>query len=89
MIYRTRTYYSDNQKQEMWDRWQKAESIASIGRSFDRGGSSIRLFFSRAGGIRPRSQTLEVSAYIFLNENHQKKPFINSKKNFSLIYIIF
>jgi len=53
MIYRTRIYYSDKQKAEMWDRWQKGESIASIGRSFDRGGGSIRLFFSRTGGIRP------------------------------------
>jgi len=53
MIYRTRIYYSDKQKEEMWDRWQKGESIASIGRSFERGGGSIGGIFSRAGGIRP------------------------------------
>ncbi len=53
MIYRTRLYYSDKQKEEMWDRWQKGESIASIGRSFERGASSIGGIFSRAGGIRP------------------------------------
>ena len=34
MAYRTRIYYSEKQKEEMWDRWQKGESIASIGRSF-------------------------------------------------------
>jgi hypothetical protein len=27
MKYRTRTYYSAEQKAEMWDRWQKGESI--------------------------------------------------------------
>ena len=37
----------------MWDRWQRGESINSIGRAFDRGHSSISSQFVRAGGIRP------------------------------------
>jgi hypothetical protein len=41
MAYRTRIYYSDAQKAEMWDRWQEGESLKSIGRLFDRPSSSI------------------------------------------------
>jgi IS30 family transposase len=50
---RTRIYYSDAQKSEMWDRWQRGESLKSIGRHFDRGSSSIYGVLSRSGGIRP------------------------------------
>jgi DNA-binding CsgD family transcriptional regulator len=53
MKYRTRIYYTAEQKAEMWDRWQRGESINSIGRAFDRGHSSIYGLFVRAGGIRP------------------------------------
>ena len=53
MKYRTRIYYSAEQRAEMWDRWQRGESINSIGRAFDRGHSSISGQFLRAGGIRP------------------------------------
>ena len=53
MKYRTRTYYTAEQKAEMWDRWQRGETINSIGRAFDRGHSSIAGQFERAGGIRP------------------------------------
>ena len=53
MKYRTRVYYTTEQRAEMWDRWQRGESINSIGRAFDRGHSSIFGQFIRAGGIRP------------------------------------
>jgi len=53
MKYRTRVYYTAEQRAEMWDRWQRGESINSIGRAFDRGHSSISGQFVRAGGIRP------------------------------------
>ena len=53
MRYRTRTYYSEAQKKEMWDRWQRGQSLTSIGRVFDRGSSSIYSVLSRSGGIRP------------------------------------
>ena len=53
MKYRTRIYYTAEQRAEMWDRWQRGESINSIGRAFDRGHSSISGKFVRAGGIRP------------------------------------
>ncbi len=41
MTYRTRINYTAEQKSEMWDRWQRGESLNSIGRVFDRPSSSI------------------------------------------------
>ena len=56
MKYRTQTYYTAERKAEMWDRWQRGETINSIGRAFDRGHSSIAGQFERVGGIRPPSR---------------------------------
>jgi hypothetical protein len=53
MKYRTRTFYTDKQKSEMWDRWQRGESMSSIGRHFNRASSSIFPHLARTGGIRP------------------------------------
>ncbi len=53
MVYRTRTNYSAQQKSEMWDRWQRGESLKAIGRAFDRPSSSIFCQLSPTGGIRP------------------------------------
>ena len=53
MIYRTRIKYTAKQKDEMWDRWQRGESIKSIGRVFDRPSSSIFGQLATSGGIRP------------------------------------
>jgi len=57
MKYRTRIYYTEAQKSQMWDRWQKGDSLHDIGRLFDRGHGSIAGILSRAGGIRPRQRT--------------------------------
>jgi len=53
MKYRTRTFYTDKQKSEMWDRWQRGESMSSIGRRFNRASSSIFPHLAQFGGIRP------------------------------------
>lgn len=53
MKYRQRTFYTDSQKSEMWDRWQRGESLSSIGRGFNRASSSIYPLLARTGGIRP------------------------------------
>ena len=34
MVYRRRIYFTDKQKAEIWDRWQRGESMSSIGRLF-------------------------------------------------------
>ena len=53
MAYRTRIKYTSAQKSEIWDRWQKGESLNSIGRLFDRPSSSIFNLLAPTGGIRP------------------------------------
>jgi IS30 family transposase len=53
MKYRPRTYYTEEQKALMWDRWQQGESLGSIARLFDRHHSAIGGILARTGGIRP------------------------------------
>ena len=53
MMYRGRIYYNAEQKAEMWNRWQRGESLNAIGRVFDRPSSSIFNQLSPSGGIRP------------------------------------
>ena len=53
MNYRHRIYYSAAQRAEIWDRWQRGESMSSIGRRFDRQSSSVFSVISPTGGIRP------------------------------------
>ncbi len=50
---RSRIYFTAKQKSEIWDRWQRGESMSSIGRGFERDSSSIYPLLSRTGGIRP------------------------------------
>jgi len=54
MKYRKRRYYSEGDKQVMWDRWQRGDSIRDIAELFDRHHSSIQGIFAKAGGVRPR-----------------------------------
>ncbi|SHK57234.1 hypothetical protein SAMN05444000_1414 [Shimia gijangensis] len=49
MAYRKRTIFSEKQKMEIWDRWQRGESMGSIGRVFDRGSSSIYSLLESTG----------------------------------------
>jgi IS30 family transposase len=53
MGYRRRIYFTEKQKAEIWERWQRGESMSSIGRRFDRNSSSIYPLLARTGGIRP------------------------------------
>ncbi|MFC3596962.1 IS30 family transposase [Sphingobium scionense] len=53
MKQRRRICYTASQRAEIWDRWQRGESMSSIGRRFDRGSSSVFSVISPTGGIRP------------------------------------
>jgi len=53
MTYRTRIKYTAEQKSEIWDRWQRGESLKAIGRVFDRPSSSVFNHLAPSGGIRP------------------------------------
>ena len=57
MKQRPRIYYSSEQKNLMWDRWQAGDSLHEIARLFDRGHSSVQGVFAETGGIRPRPRS--------------------------------
>lgn len=57
MKHRTRIYFSTEQRADIWDRWQRGESMSSIGRLFERESSSIYPILSSSGGIRPPKRT--------------------------------
>jgi len=42
MGYRSRIYYTEEQKSLMWDRWQAGDSLREIAQLFDRHHSSVR-----------------------------------------------
>ena len=62
MKYRTRIYYSEEQKTHMWDRWRKGESLHSIAKLFDNG-SGIPCFvqmLSKVEVLPPRGSLYPV-----------------------------
>jgi IS30 family transposase len=70
MVYRRRIYYTDAQKAEMWDRWQRGETLHSIARLFDRYHTSIRGILARTGGIRPRERRRSSRALTLAEREH-------------------
>ena len=45
--------FTTAEKTELWDRWQRGESLKAIGRAFGKPPSSIYFQVSPYGGIRP------------------------------------
>ena len=50
---RYRRGFSTSEKTELWDRWQRGESLKAIGRAFGKPSSSIYFQLAPYGGIRP------------------------------------
>ena len=50
---RYRRGFSPEEKTELWDRWQRGESLKAIGRVFGKPSSSIYFQLAAHGGIRP------------------------------------
>src|SRR5271156_5598594 len=50
---RFRRGFSAAEKTELWDRWQRGESLKAIGRAFGKPSSSIYCQLAPYGGIRP------------------------------------
>jgi IS30 family transposase len=48
-----RRWYTSVEKSEMWDRWQRGESLNAIARAFETSHSAIAKNFARFGGFRP------------------------------------
>ena len=53
MVQRYRRGFTTAERTEMWDRWQRGESLRAIGRAFGKPSSSIYFQISPVGGIRP------------------------------------
>ena len=53
MVQRVRRGFSMAERTEMWDRWQRGESLKAIGRAFGKPSSSIYYQLAPRGGIRP------------------------------------
>lgn len=50
---RTRVYYSDSQKAQMWECWRQGMTMRRIGALFDRQHTSVQRVLAYYGGIRP------------------------------------
>jgi hypothetical protein len=50
---RCRRGFTSAEKTELWDRWQRGESLKAIGRAFGKPSSSIYFQVAPHGGIRP------------------------------------
>lgn len=84
MKYRRRIYYSTEQRAEIWDRWQRGESMSSIGRVFDRQSSSVFSVISPTGGIRPPDRRRSSSA-LSLSEREEISRGLSTKQSLRAI----
>jgi len=56
MDQRFRRGFTAAEKTELWDRWQRGESLTAIGRAFGKPSSSIHNQVAPYGGVRPVSR---------------------------------
>ena len=84
MKYRRRIYYSAEQRAEIWDRWQRGESMSSIGRVFDRQSSSVFSVISPTGGIRPPDRR-RCSSALSLSEREEISRGLSTKQSLRAI----
>ena len=52
-VQRSRRGFNALEKVELWDRWQRGESLKAIGRAFGKPSSSIHSQLAPHGGISP------------------------------------
>jgi len=62
MNQRFRRGFTAAEKTELWDRWQRGESLKAIGRAFGKPSSSIYHQVAPHGGIRPAARRRSRSA---------------------------
>jgi IS30 family transposase len=53
MKQRPRIYYTAIQKDLMWERWKRGDSLQQIAQLFDRHHSAVQRILAESGGIRP------------------------------------
>ncbi len=54
MKQRPRRYFTQTEMSEVWDRWEKGDSLNAIARDLGRYHASVQGALARTGGIRPR-----------------------------------
>ena len=79
MKQRPRIYYSDTQKAQMWERWEKGDSFHSIARLFDRGHSSVQRLLGESGGIRPPQRRRSSLALTLLEREEISRGIVASR----------
>jgi hypothetical protein len=84
MKYRRRIYYSAEQPAEIWDRWQRGETMRSIGRVFDRQSSAVFSVISPTGGIGPPDRRRGKSASS-LSEREEISRGLSTKQSLRVI----
>ena len=86
MKYRPRIYYTDAQKELVWDRWQKGDSQEKIAQLFDRGHGSVARILVQTGGIRPPKKTRSKRA-LSLAEREEISRGVVAGRSFSSIAV--
>jgi hypothetical protein len=76
MKYPTRIFYTETAKAEMWDRWQKGESLNAIARHFGCSHSSIQGVLAPTGGIRPPQRRRSGNSVLWNRFSPSMKRFI-------------
>ena len=56
MKQRPRRYFTQTEMAEVWDRWEKGESLNAIARDLGRYHSAVQGALARTGGIRPATK---------------------------------
>jgi IS30 family transposase len=56
MKQRPRRYFTETEMAEVWDRWEKGESLNAIARDLGRYHSAVQGALARTGGIRPAAR---------------------------------
>jgi len=52
-VARRRRWYSAEERQELWERWRRGESVSEIGRALDRGPGTVDAQIRQRGGLPP------------------------------------
>ena len=81
MKHRTRIYYSAEQRADNWSRWQRGESMSSIGRFFERESSSIYPILAPSGGIRPLTRMRSRLALSLLGSPQESTRYVLPEPN--------
>lgn len=81
---RRRIFYSATQRAEIWDRWQRGESMSSIGRAFERQSSSVFSVIPPTGGIRPPDRRCGATA-LRISEREEMSRGLSMKQSLRLI----